>query len=216
MPDADHQLTKLLGLPPFVQRLMIYQGDCFAAGTALRLAKDIAENNEGARVLVALILTQARSVHCSSSFRPLKNSSWTQSTASWHTFVRWACNISYPKPLLKKSPTIFFNVTTKRFLNLGSLTGTRCYTLFIPAGHRFYGLWRRRRGEGGGPRTSWGVLKEYGNMWSCSVLFILDKMRKRSMEEGKSTTSEGLKCGVLFAFGPGLTVETIVLRSFGL
>lgn len=35
MPGADHQLTKLLGLPPSVQRLMIYQGGCFAAGLLL-------------------------------------------------------------------------------------------------------------------------------------------------------------------------------------
>ncbi|KAJ0093950.1 hypothetical protein Patl1_26749 [Pistacia atlantica] len=45
MPGADYQLAKLLGLPPSVQRFVIYQGGCFAPGTALRLAKDMAENN---------------------------------------------------------------------------------------------------------------------------------------------------------------------------
>ncbi|KAG2721151.1 hypothetical protein I3760_02G068200 [Carya illinoinensis] len=52
MPGADYQLTKLLGLRPSVKRLMMYQQGCFAGGTALRLAKDLAENNKGARVLV--------------------------------------------------------------------------------------------------------------------------------------------------------------------
>ncbi|KAJ6794584.1 putative chalcone synthase 1 [Iris pallida] len=38
--------------PPSVKRLMMYQQGCFAGGTVLRLAKDLAENNRGARVLV--------------------------------------------------------------------------------------------------------------------------------------------------------------------
>jgi chalcone synthase len=57
------------------------------------------------------------------------------------------------------------------------------------------------------------ILSEYGNMSSACVLFILDEMRRRSVEEGKTTTGEGLEWGVLFGFGPGLTVETVVLHS---
>lgn len=57
------------------------------------------------------------------------------------------------------------------------------------------------------------VLSEYGNMSSACVIFILDEMRRRSMEEGRTTTGEGLKWGVLFGFGPGLTMETIALHS---
>jgi chalcone synthase len=52
MPGADYRLAKLLGLRPSVKRLMMYQQGCFAGGTVLRLAKDLAENNRGARVLV--------------------------------------------------------------------------------------------------------------------------------------------------------------------
>ncbi|KAK2985587.1 hypothetical protein RJ640_002109 [Escallonia rubra] len=52
MPDADYQLTKLLGLRPSVKRLMMYQQGCFTGDTVLRLAKDLAENNAGACVLV--------------------------------------------------------------------------------------------------------------------------------------------------------------------
>jgi chalcone synthase len=60
------------------------------------------------------------------------------------------------------------------------------------------------------------ILNEYGNMSSACVLFILDEMRKRSLEEGNATTGEGLEWGVLFGFGPGLTVETVVLHSITL
>ncbi|KAL6321334.1 hypothetical protein AAG906_016368 [Vitis piasezkii] len=57
------------------------------------------------------------------------------------------------------------------------------------------------------------VLSEYGNMSSACVLFILDEMRKKSLKGEKATTGEGLDWGVLFGFGPGLTIETVVLHS---
>ncbi|KAI8001561.1 Chalcone synthase 4 [Camellia lanceoleosa] len=52
MPGLDHQLINLLGLDPSVKRFMLYHLGCYGGGTVLRLAKDLAENNNGARVLV--------------------------------------------------------------------------------------------------------------------------------------------------------------------
>lgn len=52
MPGADYQLVNLLGLSPSVKRFMMYQQGCHAGGTVLRLAKDLAENNKSARILV--------------------------------------------------------------------------------------------------------------------------------------------------------------------
>ncbi|XP_059074020.1 chalcone synthase 7-like [Cryptomeria japonica] len=52
MPGTDYQLTNLLGLCPSVKRVMMYQQGCFAGGTVLRVAKDLAENNRGARALI--------------------------------------------------------------------------------------------------------------------------------------------------------------------
>ncbi|XP_049387177.1 chalcone synthase A-like [Solanum stenotomum] len=57
------------------------------------------------------------------------------------------------------------------------------------------------------------VLSDYGNMVSACVLFVLDEMRKTSIKAGLGTTGEGLEWGVLFGFGPGLTIEALVLRS---
>ncbi|RVW78731.1 Stilbene synthase 2 [Vitis vinifera] len=57
------------------------------------------------------------------------------------------------------------------------------------------------------------ILSEYGNMSSACVLFILDEMRKKSLKEERTTTGEGLDWGVLFGFGPDLTIETVVLHS---
>lgn len=51
MPGADYHLLRSMGLPPTTKRFMLYQVGCFGGGTVLRLAKDVAENNPGARVL---------------------------------------------------------------------------------------------------------------------------------------------------------------------
>ncbi|CAJ1974291.1 unnamed protein product [Sphenostylis stenocarpa] len=63
-------------------------------------------------------------------------------------------------------------------------------------------------------RGSWEVLRQYGNMWSPTVIFILDEVRKRSKKKGMRTTGEGLEWGVLLGFGPGVAMETVVLRSY--
>ncbi|KAH6795047.1 Chalcone and stilbene synthase family protein [Perilla frutescens var. hirtella] len=62
-------------------------------------------------------------------------------------------------------------------------------------------------------RSTWHVFGDYGNMASACMLLVLDEMRKTSVKEGLSSTRKGLDCGVMFGFGPGLTVETMVLHS---
>lgn len=52
MPGADVHLVKSLGLRPSVRRVMLYMLGCYAGVTALRVAKDLAENNPGSRVLI--------------------------------------------------------------------------------------------------------------------------------------------------------------------
>jgi predicted naringenin-chalcone synthase len=52
-PGADLRLAGLLGLRPTVRRTLLYLHGCSAGLAALRVAKDIAENNCDARVLVA-------------------------------------------------------------------------------------------------------------------------------------------------------------------
>ncbi|RZC86550.1 hypothetical protein C5167_029900 [Papaver somniferum] len=61
--------------------------------------------------------------------------------------------------------------------------------------------------------ATYKVLSEYGNILGASLYFAMDAMRKKSIKVGKSTTGEGLEWGVAFGFGPGLTVETLVLPS---
>jgi predicted naringenin-chalcone synthase len=54
-------------------------------------------------------------------------------------------------------------------------------------------------------RPNWQVLAEHGNCSSTTVLLILDRMlRERRAQPGD--------WGVMMAFGPGLTLETLLLR----
>jgi len=54
-------------------------------------------------------------------------------------------------------------------------------------------------------QESYAVLKEYGNMSSPTVLFVLEKILKKAKQD------ESVKNIVGMAFGPGLTLETFHL-----
>lgn len=54
-------------------------------------------------------------------------------------------------------------------------------------------------------RASWHVLAEYGNCSSCTVLLVLEELLK------KEPPRRG-EYGVMMAFGPGLTLEGILIR----
>ncbi|GAB4846359.1 Chitin synthase, class 3 [Ancistrocladus abbreviatus] len=60
-------------------------------------------------------------------------------------------------------------------------------------------------------KKSQHVLSEYGNLTGACVLLILDEIRKRSIEEERSTTGKGYDYGVLRGFGQGIIVEAVVL-----
>jgi alpha-pyrone synthase len=55
-------------------------------------------------------------------------------------------------------------------------------------------------------KFSYEILKNYGNMSSCTVLFVLKEILKNASESDKNKNI--LSC----AFGPGLTLESMVLR----
>ncbi|GMI90827.1 TRANSPARENT TESTA 4, CHALCONE SYNTHASE [Hibiscus trionum] len=262
MPAADHKLAKLIGLKHSVQRFMIYQQGCFAAGTALRLAKDLAENNAGARVLAvcsenmvgcfqppsethldvlvgsALFSDGAAAVivganpDATVNERPL-----FQIISAKQTIIPDSDDIIVAKIrqmgmayyLSKKLPKVIANnieqCLIETFLPLGIDDFNKLFYVVHPGGPAVLRQIEEKLRLGKDKlKASWHVLSEYGNMWSPSVLFVLDEMRKNTTEEGKDTVTvtaattipEGLEWGVLLAFGPGVTVETVVLRSFAL
>ncbi|XP_047051567.1 chalcone synthase 2-like [Lolium rigidum] len=252
MPGADYQLLKMLGLDPSVRRVMLYQHGCFAGGTVLRVAKDLAENNLGARVLV--VCSEITAV----TFRgPSATGSHLDNLVAQALFGDGAAAVvvgadpeePLERPLFqlvsasqtilpesdgligatlreaglsvhinKDVPTIISknieNALVKAFAPLGIDDWNSIFWVAHPGGPAILDMVEAKvslnKERMGATRH---VLSEYGNMSSSSVLFILDEMRKRSAEDGHGTTGEGMDWGVLFGFGPGLTLETIVLHS---
>ncbi|WVZ07321.1 hypothetical protein V8G54_020667 [Vigna mungo] len=250
MPGADYQLTKLLGLRPSVKRLMMYQQGCFAGGTVLRLAKDLAENNKGARVLVvcseitAVTFRGPSDAHLDSLVgqalfgdgaaamiigadpdrtveRPIfemVSASQTILPDSDGAIDGHLREVGLTFHLLKDVPGIISkNIEkslTEAFAPIGINDWNSIFWIAHPGGPAILDqVEQKLRLKPEKLRSTRHVLSEYGNMSSACVLFILDEMRKKSKEEGKGSTGEGLEWGVLFGFGPGLTVETVVLHS---
>ena len=82
MPGTDLRLASLLGLSPSVECTMLYFTGCNSGTAALRLAKDVAENNRGARVLVAcaetsLIFFRAPARSCSRRYSATARAPWS-------------------------------------------------------------------------------------------------------------------------------------------
>nr|Q9FSB7.1 RecName: Full=Chalcone synthase 3; AltName: Full=Naringenin-chalcone synthase 3 [Ruta graveolens]CAC14061.2 putative chalcone synthase [Ruta graveolens] len=250
MPGCDYQLTKLLGLRPSVKRFMMYQQGCFAGGTVLRLAKDLAENNRGARVLVvcseitAVTFRGPVDTHLDSLVgqalfgdgaaavivgadpdesieRPLYqlvSAAQTILPDSDGAIDGHLREVGLTFHLLKDVPGLISKNIEKSlkeaFGPIGISDWNSIFWIAHPGGPAILDqVEEKLELKEEKLRATRHVLSEYGNMSSACVLFILDEMRKKCAEEGMATTGEGLEWGVLFGFGPGLTVETVVLRS---
>ncbi|GKC93513.1 chalcone synthase [Tanacetum coccineum] len=250
MPGPDYQLTKLLGLNPSVKRHMIYNQGCFAGGTVLRLAKDLAENNKGARILAvccevtmisfrgpnenqidslvgqAIFADAAGAVIVGSdpdlsTERPL-----FQMVSAAQTFLPDSDRaiggqlkeVGLKFNLIRKLPSLLSEYVEKALIQafspLGITDWNSIFWIVHPGGRAILDDVELKLGLNKDKmRASRHVLSEYGNISSAAVLFIIDEMRNKSAEDGAATTGEGLDWGVLFGFGPGVTVETIVLHS---
>ncbi|XP_075478063.1 chalcone synthase-like [Primulina tabacum] len=250
MPGADYQLTKLLGLRSSVKRFMMYQQGCFAGGTVLRMAKDLAENNAGARVLVvcseitAVTFRGPSETHLDSLVgqalfgdgaaavivgsdpvvgveRPLfqlVSAAQTILPDSHGAIDGHLREVGLTFHLLKDVPSLISENIEKSlreaFDPLGISDWNSIFWIAHPGGPAILDQVETKLAlKPEKLRSTRNVLSEYGNMSSACVLFILDEMRKASKKEWLSSTGEGFDWGVLFGFGPGLTVETVVLHS---
>jgi len=59
---------------------------------------------------------------------------------------------------------------------------------------------------------SWYVLKEYGNMLSPSVMFVLERIFKEH-EDLRAAGGKGHRMGLAFSFSPGVGAEGIMLKQ---
>jgi alpha-pyrone synthase len=71
---------------------------------------------------------------------------------------------------------------------------------------------------------SWEILRQYGNMLSCSILFVMERMMLNLNESAANSISEGRRShdpidrprpinGIAFSFSPGVGVEGILFEK---
>ncbi|KAG6480342.1 phenylpropanoylacetyl-CoA synthase-like [Zingiber officinale] len=246
---VDCRLLQLLGLSPRVRRVMLYNIGCHAGGTALRVAKDLAENNKGARVMVvcselnvmffrgpddhhfenliaqalfgdgaAAVIVGADPKEAERPIYELASAAQVMLPESEEMVAGHLREIGLTFHLGSKLPAVV-GANIQRclevsFAPMGVSNWNDLFWIVHPGGRAIVDQVEMSAGLGAGKLAATRhVLREYGNMQSASVLFIMDEMRKRSATEGCTTTGEGCEWGVLFGFGPGLTVETVVLHA---
>jgi bisdemethoxycurcumin synthase len=251
IPGVDFQLVPLLGLRPSVRRTMLYLNGCFAGAAALRVAKDLAENNRGARVLVVCaeltVLMFTRPAEGPLQFQTLINQGLFGDGAGavivgadpetnpgerpLFEIVSAAQNII---PESEDAISMHLtkggyggNISARQVPTLIGDNIERCLLdafepLGIGAGWNDL-FWDVHPGSSAildqidavlqlkpeKMAASRRVLSDYGNMFGVTVIFVLDELRRR-MEKGEEEGAP--EWGVMVAFGPGLTVETMVLH----
>ncbi|KAG8080301.1 hypothetical protein GUJ93_ZPchr0007g5191 [Zizania palustris] len=246
-PSVDHYLALLLGLRPTVRRTMLHLNGCSAGSAALRLAKDLAENNRGARVLVACVELNVVAFHgpkddypqtliCQAAFgdgagavivgadavHPVEHPLFEMVSASQtvipgteHVLNMQLTehgldgNISY-KELIPLAGDNAEECLSDAFRQLGVAVEWNDLFWVVHPGSRFIvdQIDKNLRLERGKLAASRRVLRDYGNMLGATLIFVLDEQRRLMQEEGDEA-----EWGVMMGFGPGFTIETMVLHA---
>lgn len=235
-PTLDLRLAKEFCLPSTVHRTFVGHMGCHAAFNALKIALDslVARPNE----LVLLTCTETCSVHirpeatreqvvihalfgdASGSLLLGNDASGTRPTiVRTHTHVvyelmdamTWRItNDGFRMTLSPLVPLAIANEVQRFVANLLDPVGLHHYDV------KYWGI------HPGGPkivdqvaaklalrddqvRASRRVLSEYGNCSSATILLILEEILKRERPQPG-------EYGVLMAFGPGLTMESLLMR----
>ncbi|XP_044500820.1 chalcone synthase 2-like [Mangifera indica] len=250
MPGYDYQIVQLLGLDLSIKRVMLYQQGCNGGGTILRIAKDLAENNKDARVLIVCTEITIVGFHCPTETDVdilVSHSLFADGSAALIVGADPIPDVEKPifelistAPTLvpnspgaicgsirehgltihigKEVPDLIANNIEKKLIEvfhpLGITDWNSIFWATHPGGRAILDqVETKLRLKPEKLQATRHVLAEYGNMSSVTVLFVLDEIRKKSIKAGSKTTGEGLEWGVLFGFGPGLTIETMVLHS---
>ncbi|KAL6660683.1 hypothetical protein ACP70R_001718 [Stipagrostis hirtigluma subsp. patula] len=252
MPGADCELGRLLGLRPSTKRFMMYQVGCHGGCTALRLSKDLAENNPGSRVLVvcsevctlslrglsashigdlvgqAILGDAASAVVVGSSpdaderalFELLATSQETvpgteESLVSKLREDGIVYNLRRDIPLHVSDSV---ERLVERMLQKARVPpldrNKEVFWVVHPGGRGILDRLESRLGlKEEKLAASRAVMRRYGNTRCSSVFLVMEEMRRWSENRALRTAGEGLKWGLIVSYGPGITVETILLRA---
>jgi predicted naringenin-chalcone synthase len=237
-PGLDIELVERLGLSPYVQRTSVNFMGCYAAFNAIKLADAICKANPQAKVMMvcteictihfqkcpepdhlvsnalfgdgaAAVLMQGQpcqevslelqSFHCDLAPAGKRDMAWHIGDTGFEMTLS-----SYVPDLIKQG----IKELTERLL-LGLKTTISEIKLFAihPGGRRILEVIEQELGmTRNDNRFAYQVLREFGNMSSATVLFVLKELMD------SLTTKEQDEPVLSFAFGPGLTLESMLLK----
>jgi alpha-pyrone synthase len=236
-PGLDIDLIHSLGIRKDVQRICINFMGCYAAFNALKLADSFCHSSADAKVLV--VCTELCSIHfqkertddnllanalfadgsaallVESAPRPGLNlrpiAFYCDVAPEGEKDMAWSVgNLGFEMKLSSYVPDVIRKgikeLTCKLLSRISTEMSDIKYFAIHPGGKKILeviekelGLTREQN------NAAYEVLKQYGNMSSPTVLFVLSKIcsELNGVDHGKKILS--------FAFGPGLTMESMVL-----
>uniref|UniRef100_A0A8I6Y0W9 Chalcone synthase n=1 Tax=Hordeum vulgare subsp. vulgare TaxID=112509 RepID=A0A8I6Y0W9_HORVV len=249
-PGTDIRLVSLLGLRHDVLRTALQLNGCASGCAALRLAKDLAENNRGARVLVAcveLTVTAFRGpdeadnslipqglfgdgagavivgadphVHERPLFEMVLASQHVIPDTE-HMLTMQLGSGGIDGNISTELPKLAAGIVERCLLDalgehLAVIGGVVEWNDLFWAVHpgssaMLDHIIRALRLAPGKLEASRTVVREYGNMLGATVIFVLDEVR-RHREDPEAGGDQDW--GVMMGFGPGFTVETMLLHA---
>ena len=242
-PGPDIEIIEALGLSGTTQRLAINFMGCYGAFNGLKAADAIVRSTPGAAVLVvcvelctlhfqkktdldnllanALFADGASAVLVEGTPRPDQSMRLRsfycdllpegKADMAWHV-----TDFGFEMTLTSEVPTVIqqgIGHLLSRLLEQSGLTIGDIGTYAMhPGGRRILEVIEKQLGlDTADNRYAYQVLKQYGNMSSATVLFVL-KAIWQDLLTAKTGTNEAqhiLSC----AFGPGLTLESMILEA---
>ncbi len=229
-PGLDLQLVAALGLDGSVERTLVGFMGCYAAFNALKLARHIVRSEPGARVLLVnvelctLHLQETADLEQVLSFLVFADGCAATIVSAEPDGLR--LDRFHAELLPDTDSLITWEIGDRGFdMMLSGQVPNAVGTGLARSGHRILGgvasrdveLWAVHPGgrsvldavQGAldlapdAMAASRGVLRDFGNMSSATILFVLDRIM-RTARSGAS--------GVAIGFGPGLVAETLRFR----
>lgn len=225
-PGIDQILAKRLGLPGHVERLLIGFMGCYAAVSALRSARHIVRSEPDARVLVLCVELSSLHLNKTPHIEPLLAMLQFADGAAAALVTAEPGGFALGQPFATTLPDseelISWTITDEGFaMHLSGEVPHRIAAGLADPGFAHaatggvapheIGAWAVHAGgrsildavetglalPQGALAESRGVLRDYGNMSSATLMFVLERMLARGPVER----------GVALAFGPGLAAE---------
>lgn len=239
-PGIDIELVEILGLNRHIERTCINFMGCYGALNALKTADYICRADESATVLVvcielctlhfqkentldnwvanslfsdgaaAVIIKNTRQADPTKASLTLKTF-YSEFVPEAHNEMGWTVgNMGFEMKLTSKVSKLIkshIKPITESLLTKAGLSFQDIGAFAVhPGGKKILEASEIALGiPPKGNRFAYDTLREYGNMSSATVLYVLKKI----MEDTEAVENENI---LGFAFGPGLTVESMILE----